>query len=138
VSRHRGRVVKLMGDGVLIEFASAVDAVECAMQLQAAMEAANAGLPEERQIVLRIGINVGDVMVEGSDLYGDGVNIAARLEALAEPGGLCMSASVFEHVDGKVPYSFLSLGWQTLKNIDRPIHVYRLVRGEGPKPAVSI
>ena len=86
VAKHRGRVVKLMGDGVLVEFASAVDAVECAIQLQKAMEAANAGVPEDRRIVLRIGINLGDVMVEGGDLYGDGVNIAARLESLAEPG----------------------------------------------------
>jgi hypothetical protein len=85
VSKHQGRIVKLMGDGVLIEFASAVNAVECAVQLQEAMEAANTGLPEGRRIVLRVGINLGDVIVEGSDLYGDGVNIAARLEVLAEP-----------------------------------------------------
>ena len=86
VARHHGRIVKVMGDGVLIEFASAVDAVECGVVLQEAMEAASAGLPEDRRIVLRIGINLGDVMVEGSDLYGDGVNIAARLEGLADPG----------------------------------------------------
>src|SRR5262245_25365094 len=83
VSKHHGRIVKLMGDGVLVEFASAVAAVECAVQLQQAMEAANTGLPEDRRIVLRVGINLGDVIVEGSDLYGDGVNVAARLEALA-------------------------------------------------------
>src|SRR5262249_51443749 len=86
VAKHHGRVVKLMGDGMLVEFASAVDAVECAVQLQEAMQAANSGLPEDRRIVLRVGINLGDVIVEGSDLYGDGVNVAARLEALAEPG----------------------------------------------------
>src|SRR5882672_1328194 len=95
VSTHRGRIVKLMGDGVLIEFASAVDAVECAVQLQQAMQTANAGAPEERRIVLRIGVNLGDVIVEGSDLYGDGVNVAARLEALAEPGGVLVSQTVF-------------------------------------------
>src|SRR5258707_9433963 len=88
IARHRGRIVKVMGDGVLVEFASAVDAVECAVVLQEAMEAANADLPEDRRIVLRVGINLGDVMVEGSDLYGDGVNIAARIEGLAEPGSV--------------------------------------------------
>src|SRR6266581_3435600 len=137
VSKHHGRIVKLMGDGVLIEFASAVDAVECAVQLQEAMEAANADLREDRRIVLRIGINLGDVMVEGSDLYGDGVNIAARLESLSEPGGLCISASVYEHVNSKLPHSFVSLGPQMLKNIDRPIHIYRLGGKDGPGPAVS-
>src|SRR5712664_344223 len=102
VSKHRGRIIKLMGDGVLIEFASAVDAVECAVQLQEAMAAANAGSPSDRWIVLRIGVNLGDVIVEGSDLYGDGVNIAARLEALAEPGTVYVSQTVVNHVRGKV------------------------------------
>jgi adenylate cyclase len=88
VARHRGRMFKLAGDGALVEFGSAVDAVECAVELQQGMAAANANLPEDRCIVLRIGVNLGDVMVEGSDLYGDGVNIAARLEAMAEPGGI--------------------------------------------------
>jgi len=109
VSKHHGRIVKLMGDGVLIEFASAVDAVQCAVQLQEAMDTANAGLPEDRRIVLRIGINLGDVMVEGSDLYGDGVNIAARLEALAEPGRVYVSRYVFNHVRGKVSHVFEDL-----------------------------
>ena len=95
VSKHHGRIVKLMGDGVLVEFGSAVNAVACAVELQAAMDNANAGAAEGQRIVLRVGINLGDVMVEGSDLYGDGVNIAARLESLSEPGGLCISASVF-------------------------------------------
>ncbi|ANL10284.1 adenylate cyclase 3 [Rhizobium sp. N113] len=126
VSDHRGRIVKLMGDGVLIEFASAVDAVECAVKLQEAMKASNAGLPEDRRIVLRIGVNLGDIIIEGGDLYGDGVNIAARLEGLSEAGGLCISGSVFEHVSGKVPYSFAGIGPQMLKNIDKPIHVYQL------------
>jgi TolB-like protein/class 3 adenylate cyclase/tetratricopeptide (TPR) repeat protein len=137
VSKHRGRIVKLMGDGVLVEFASAVNAVTCAVELQAAMDSANAGAAEGPRIVLRVGINLGDVMVEGSDLYGDGVNIAARLEGLSEPGGLCISGSVFEHVNGKLPHSFVSLGLQTLKNIDRPIHIYRLAGKDGPWPAVS-
>ncbi|MHC2361738.1 adenylate/guanylate cyclase domain-containing protein [Rhizobium leguminosarum] len=133
VSEYRGRIVKLMGDGVLIEFASAVDAVECAVKLQKSMEASNAGLSEDRRIVLRIGINLGDVIVEGGDLYGDGVNIAARLEGLSEAGGLCVSGSVFEHVSGKVPYSFAGIGPQLLKNIDRPIHVYRLAKAGQPE-----
>ncbi len=137
VSKHHGRIIKLMGDGVLVEFGSAVNAVACAVELQAAMDGANAGAAEGQRIVLRVGINLGDVMVEGSDLYGDGVNIAARLESLSEPGGLCISASVFEHVNGKLPHSFVSLGPQTLKNIDRPIQIYRLAGKDGPGPAVS-
>jgi TolB-like protein len=126
VSRHRGRVVKVMGDGVLVEFASAVDAVECAVRLQEAMEAANAGLSEDRRIVLRMGINLGDVMVEGSDLYGDGVNIAARLEAAAEPGSICVSETVCSHVRTKVALRFEDLGERSLKNIAEAIRVYRV------------
>ena len=126
VSKHRGRVVKLMGDGVLIEFASAVDAVECAVQLQQAMQFANAGVPEERRIVLRIGINLGDVMVEGSDLYGDGVNMAARLETLAEPGSVFVSQTVFGHVKGKTKLDFEDLGEQNFKNMAEPVRVYRV------------
>jgi adenylate cyclase len=151
VSRHRGRIVKLMGDGVLIEFASAVDAVECAVQLQEAMATANAGLPEERRIILRIGVNLGDVIVEGSDLYGDGVNIAARLEALAESGAVLVSQTVFSHVRGKVQLGFDDLGEQRLKNIAEPIRVYRVnsaspsvppdISGKvtaAPKPTIAV
>ncbi len=137
VSKHRGRIVKVMGDGVLVEFASAVNAVACAIELQAAMDKANAGTTAGQHIVLRIGINLGDVMVEGSDLYGDGVNIAARLEGLSEPGGLCISGSVFEHISGKLPHSFVSLGMKTLKNIDRPIQIYGLAGEGGVGPTVS-
>jgi adenylate cyclase len=137
VSKHHGRIVKLMGDGVLVEFASAVNAVACAVELQAAMDNANAGAAEGQHIVLRVGINLGDVMVEGSDLYGDGVNIAARLESLSEPGGLCISGSVFDQVNGKLPHSFVSLGPQTLKNIDRPIQIYRLAGTDEPRPVAS-
>ena len=133
VSKHRGRIIKLMGDGALIEFGSAVDAVECAMQLQQGMEAANAGLPEDSRIVLRVGINVGDVMVEGSDLYGDGVNVAARLEALAKPGSVFVSQTVFNHVRGKVSFTFEDLGEQTLKNMAEPVRVY----GVSGTPAVA-
>ncbi len=138
VAKHHGRIVKVMGDGVLVEFGSAVNAVACAVELQAAMQGANSGVAEDRHILLRVGINLGDVMVEGGDLYGDGVNIAARLEGLSEAGGLCISASVFEHVNGKVSCSFESLGPQTLKNIDRPIEVYRLAGGDAPRPQVPV
>ena len=136
VSKHRGRTVKLMGDGVLLEFASAVDAVECAVQLQHAMQSANVGVPEERRIVLRIGINLGDVMVEGSDLYGDGVNVAARLEALAEPEGVLVSQTVFGQVRGKVPLAFDDLGEQKLKNMGEPVRVYR-VRSVGEETTTA-
>jgi adenylate cyclase len=151
VSTHRGRIVKFMGDGVLVEFASAVDAVECAVQLQQAMHAANANLPDDRRIVLRIGINVGDVIVEGSDIYGDGVNIAARLEGAAEPGSICTSEVVFKHVRGRVSVDFEDLGEQSLKNIAEPIRVYRVAgvaqsRGystsgtkpESQKPSIAV
>jgi TolB-like protein len=135
VSKHRGRIVKLIGDGVLIEFASAVDAVECAVQLQEAMAAANAGSPSDRWIVLRIGVNLGDVIVEGSDLYGDGVNIAARLEALAEPGTVYVSQTVFNHVRAKVSLKFEDIGEQNLKNMPEPVRVYRLAEGKAPMPS---
>jgi TolB-like protein len=126
VAGHRGRIVKLMGDGVLIEFGSAVDAVECAIVLQEAMEAANVDLPKDGRIVLRVGINLGDVIVEGTDLYGDGVNIAARIEGLAEPGGVFVSQTVFNHVRGKVQVGFDDLGEKSLKNMSEPVRVYRV------------
>jgi TolB-like protein/class 3 adenylate cyclase len=127
VSRHHGRIIKIMGDGVLVEFASAVNAVECAIELQAGMEGANRNLPEDSRIVLRVGINVGDVMVEGSDLYGDGVNVAARLEAAAEAGGVFVSQTVFNHVNGKTKLRFEDLGDRSLKNMVEPVRVYRVL-----------
>ena len=126
-ARHKGRVVKVMGDGMLVEFGSAVDAVECAVAVQAGFAGANDGVPQDRRIVLRIGINLGDVIVEGGDLYGSGVNIAARLEALAEPGGIVVSATVREHVGGKLRLVFDDLGVQTLKNIDTPVRMFRIM-----------
>jgi adenylate cyclase len=126
VAQHRGRIVKVMGDGVLVEFASAVNAVVCAAELQERMAAANDGAIEERRIVLRIGINLGDVVVEGGDLYGDGINIAARLERLAEPGEVLLSQAIFGQVRGKVGFSFEDLGDKTLKHIAEAIRVYRL------------
>ncbi len=134
VARHRGRVVKVMGDGVLMEFASAVDAVECALALQRGFGAANTGQPANRQIILRIGINLGDVIVQGGDLYGDGVNIAARLEGLAEPGGVCISASVHDQVRGKATAVFEAMGPQVLKNVSGPVHVFRAHVKNTPEP----
>ena len=129
VKQHSGRVVKFMGDGVLIEFASAVNAVKGALDLQEKFAAANEGRPENRRIVLRIGINLGDVVGEGSDIFGDGVNIAARLEALAEPGGICISAKVHDEVRGKVEAAFEDVGEQTLKNIASPVRAFRWAQG---------
>ncbi len=126
VSKHRGRIVKVMGDGVLVDFASAVNAVECSVELQTAMRAANADVPPDRQIVLRIGLDLGDVLVEGSDLYGDGVNVASRLEALADPGGIFASHALFSHVRGKVPFGFEDLGERSLRNMAEPVRVYRV------------
>jgi adenylate cyclase len=126
VARHRGRIFKVMGDGAFVEFRSAVDAVQCAIELQDAMAKANAGLPEGRRIVLRMGINLGDVIVEGGDLYGDGINVAARLEQLAEPGGVLVSGTVFEQIRNKVDTAFADLGAQTFKNIVEPVRVYRV------------
>jgi adenylate cyclase len=127
VSHHHGRIVKLMGDGVLVEFASALDAVECAVELQRSMAKANAKLPESRRIVLRTGVNLGDVMVEGGDLYGDGVNIAARIEGLAEPGEIWIAASVRDQVENKtVGLDFEDLGKHDLKNMARAVHIYRV------------
>ena len=134
VSMHGGRIVKVMGDGALMEFASAVNAVTAAIELQRRMAEANAALPEARRIVLRIGINLGDIVIEGSDLYGDGVNIAARLESLAEPGAIYVSRSVYDQVARKLDSGFDDLGPKTLKNIAEPVHVYRVVHD---RPAVG-
>ena len=126
VSKYRGRLVKVMGDGVLVEFTSAVNAVQCALDLQSDMAKANDPLPSCQRIVLRIGINLGDIIVEGSDIYGDGVNIAARLEGLAGPGEICISASVFEQVKRRLDAAFDDLGEKTLKNIAEPVRAYRM------------
>ncbi|MGH6891699.1 MAG: adenylate/guanylate cyclase domain-containing protein [Dongiaceae bacterium] len=126
VGRHQGRIFKITGDGVLVEFGSAVNAVQCAIDLQQGMAAANAGQPEGRHIVLRIGVNLGDVMIEGGDVYGDGVNIAARLEALGEPGDVLVSGTIYDYVKNKVDAGFDSLGAQSLKNIGEQVRVYRV------------
>jgi len=126
IAAHNGRIVKLMGDGLLTEFASVVEAVACAVEIQGAMAERNAEVPEDRRIQFRIGINVGDVMVEGDDIYGDGVNIAARLEGLAEPGGICVARNVFNQVKGKIDTAFEDLGEKEVKNIAEPVQVYRV------------
>ncbi|HEX6093330.1 MAG TPA: adenylate/guanylate cyclase domain-containing protein, partial [Dongiaceae bacterium] len=126
VARHEGRVFKVTGDGVLVEFASAVNAVQCAIDLQQAFGDANGDLPEERRIVLRLGVNLGDVMVEGGDLYGDGINIAARLQALADPGGILVSATAHDHVKNKLKAGFDDLGPQALKNLAEPVRAFRV------------
>ena len=124
VAEHQGRIVKLMGDGFFIEFASAVNAVEAALDLQARMAEANAGLPDDKRIVLRIGINLGEVIVQGDDLFGDGVNIAARLESIAPQGGIAISASACDQVRGRIDAAIEDRGLQALKNIAEPVHVY--------------
>jgi adenylate cyclase len=135
--QHRGRIVKTTGDGILIEFPSVVDAVRCAIEVQQGMMERNAQVPEEKRIEFRVGINLGDVMVEGRDLYGDGVNIAARLETLAVPGGICISETVLNHARDKVAFETEDAGEQTLKNIGRPVHVYRIILDPRQRQAAS-
>jgi TolB-like protein len=124
IAGHDGRLVNTAGDSVLAEFPSAVEAVRCAMEIQRQLAEANADLAEDRRMAFRIGIHLGDVMVEGEDLLGDGVNVAARLESLAEPGGIAVSASIFDQVEGKLDLAFTDMGAQQVKNIDRPVRVY--------------
>jgi TolB-like protein len=148
LAKYGGRVFKIAGDGVLVEFASPVNALQCAVDLQEGMAAANNGAPDDRHIILRIGINLGDVMVEGSDLYGDGVNIAARLEAIAQPGGILVSAAAHDHVKNKMKVGFDDLGPQSLKNIAEPVRTYRVsgtptvtvktVRPATDKPSIAV
>ncbi|WP_294124325.1 adenylate/guanylate cyclase domain-containing protein [Sphingomonas sp.] len=124
VAKHKGRIFKVMGDGFLVEFGSVLDAARCAVEIQAGMPGRNAGVPEDRHIKFRIGINLGDIIVEGDDFYGDGVNLAARLEGLASPGGIACSAVVRNQVGNKLEIEFLDQGDKTVKNIAQPVHVY--------------
>ena len=124
-AEYRGRVVKLMGDGILMEFASVVDAVNFAVDVQSATKLRNATIPAEKQIVYRVGINIGDIIVEGDDIFGDGVNVAARLEGLAEPGGICISDIVRQSIEGKVDLALDDLGERSLKNISRRVRIWR-------------
>jgi TolB-like protein/class 3 adenylate cyclase len=134
IAGHKGRIVKTTGDGLLVEFASVVDALRCAAEVQTAMAENNAPLPPDRRIEFRIGINMGDIVVEDGDIFGEGVNVAARLEGLAEPGGICVSARVQEDAAGRLDLAFGDVGEQALKNLGRPVRVYR-VRPEGPHPS---
>lgn len=138
ITEHRGRVAKVMGDGLLAEFPSAVEAVRCAVELQDAISAREAGTPAEERIRIRIGINLGDVIVEGADVYGNGVNVAARLEALADPGGICISGSVFEMIDGRLRSRFDDAGEHGLKNIPTPIRVFQLAAQRLPEAEPSV
>jgi len=137
VTRHGGRVVDTPGDNVLAEFASVVDAVQCAVNVQRALQSRNADLPPPRQMRFRIGINLGDVIVQGERLYGDGVNIAARLEGLAEGGGICLSGTAYDQIEGKLPFAFEFSGEHTMKNIARPVRVYRLQLEPGASAKTS-
>ena len=140
IGAHNGRIVKTTGDGLLVEFASVVDAVECAVDIQRSMAAHNSGIPEEQRIVFRMGVNLGDVIVEDGDIFGDGVNVAARLEGLAPPGGICVERTVRNQVRDRMPIKFEDLGEQEVKNIARPVRVFRVVLDEAaaseiPRPA---
>ena len=126
IHRHRGRFVGSAGDSVLAEFASVIDAVRCAVEIQQQLKARNADLPAQRRMEFRIGINLGDVMVDGEQIYGDGVNIAARVQALADAGGICISGTVHEHVKNKLLLSYEDLGEQVVKNIAEPVWVWRI------------
>jgi len=131
IAEHRGRIVKTTGDGLLAEFASVVDAVRCAVEVQRELIARNAAIPAGRRIEFRMSVNVGDIIIEDGDIFGDGVNIAARLEALAEPGGICISAAAHEQVRDKLDFSFEDMGEQQVKNIARPVHAFAV--GVGPR-----
>ena len=135
IVQHRGRIFKTTGDGMLIEFASVVDAVGCAVVVQQGMEDRNVNRPEAERIRFRIGINLGDVIHDEGDMFGDGVNVAARLQTLAEPGEICASASVREQVGEKLPIGFADMGQHGVKNIARPVRVYRVARRPAPPAA---
>ena len=134
-----GRIVRITGDGLLVEFASVIAAVKCAVEVQRAMVERNAGVSQEKRIEFRIGINVGDIIIDRTDMWGDGVNVAARLEALAEPGGICVSSRVQEDVHGRIDVAFEDTGEQQLKNIAQPVRVYRVrVNGTAAKPGPAL
>jgi len=143
ITEHRGRIVKTTGDGMLVEFVSVVDAVRCAVDIQRGMVERNADVPAEKRIEFRIGINVGDIISDSNDIYGDGVNVAARLEALAEPGGILVSRNVYDQVRDKLSFGFEDMGEQTVKNIARPIGMHRIQLADhvapiGAKSAQSV
>ncbi len=137
VTSHSGRVFGTAGDSIIAEFTSPVEAVRCAVEIQQDLEKNNADLPKDRLMRFRIGVNLGDVMVDGDDLLGDGVNVASRLEGLADAGGICISGTVYDQVSGKISQAFEFMGEQTLKNIEGPVRAYRIFadRGKSEKPA---
>jgi len=137
IAEHRGRIVKTTGDGILAEFASVVDGVRCAVEIQRGMAKRNADVPPDRRIEFRVGINVGDILIDESDIFGDGVNVAARLEALAEPGGICVSRMVREQVRDKLALSFADMGEQQVKNIARPVRAYRVLTDAAVRVAAT-
>ncbi|MCA1369751.1 tetratricopeptide repeat protein [Bradyrhizobium sp. BRP14] len=137
IAAHNGRVVKLMGDGELIEFPSVVDAVRCAVEIQQAMSECNEELPADKRLEFRIGVNLGDVIVEGQDIYGDGVNLAARLEELADPGGVLISGTAYDQVERKLDYGFDFLGERQVKNIEKPVRLYRIRLGDHPRTTAA-
>src|SRR6266513_2301939 len=130
ITEHRGRIVKTTGDGMLVEFASVVDALRCAVEIQRGMAERNAEVPQDKRIEFRMGINVGDIIIDRDDIFGEGVNVAARLEGLAEPGGICISEDAHRQVRGKLEFSSEDIGEQKLKNITEPVRAYRL-RSDG-------
>lgn len=134
IKQHNGSVIDSPGDNLLAEFVSVVDAVQCAVAVQKELEARNDELPENRRMLFRIGINLGDVIQEDGRIYGDGVNIAARLEGLAEPGGICISKTAFDHIESKLPFGYDFIGDQTVKNIAKPVGAYRVLM----EPRVTI
>jgi adenylate cyclase len=147
IAEHRGRIVKTTGDGALVEFASAVDAIRCAVDIQRAMAERNAAIPEDRRVEFRVGINVGDIIIDEGDIYGDGVNIAARVESLATPGAICLSEDTYKQIKGKIEIDVSDMGEQKLKNIAQPLRIYGVrpdVAQSGPelslpdKPSVAV
>ena len=137
IAEHRGRIVKTTGDGALVEFASVVDAVRCAVEVQRGMIERNAGVAPDKRIDFRIGINVGDIILQGDDIFGDGVNVAARLEGLAEPCGICVSSVVRDQVQDKLAFAFVDMGEQTVKNIARPVHAFRVTTNGIVRAAIA-
>ena len=133
IASHRGRIVKTTGDGMLVEFASAVDAARCAAEVQRGMATQNADVPQDVRIEFRIGIHVGDIIIDDNDIFGDGVNIAARLEGIAKPGGVCISDDAQRQIRGKVDIVFEDMGAQTLKNIAEPMRAWRMRKSPGPR-----
>jgi len=135
VFSHHGRIANDFGDGVLVEFASVIDAVECSVAIQNGMTSRNADVPEDRRIAFRLGINLGDVLIDGDDMFGSAVCVAARAEALADPGGICISRAVRDQIRDRLDLRLEDLDEVAVKNIARPVRVFKIMLGEGPSPA---